>query len=180
MWQTELEGVPSPLSDDRDRADGRSDRPVQPLSQGLSAQRFSLAVKPTPKGRVRFSNGHAWTPAKTRYAEEAIADMLRSDGAVLFPRDTALQVRVTCIVERPKSLPKSAIYPTKRPDLDQYVKLVLDAGNGVLWVDDAQITTVISSKFYGDPPGIIIEVLTEEFRWRGSHGHDVVGTPIAG
>ena len=38
--------------------------------------------------------------------------------------------------------------PAKRPDLDQYIKLVLDALQGVLYKDDSQVVDIYASKRY--------------------------------
>ena len=161
---------------------------MQPMPQELRSQRFVLPVKPTAKGRPRFANGHAWTPAKTRYAEEAIADLLKSDGAVLYPREMPLAVHIVCYVERPKSTARGITWPTKRPDLDQYVKLILDAGHDVLWLDDAQVCQVSAKKVYSTDPRTQLDIVILDDRdalgayvsayhpeWRGSHGHDQVG-----
>lgn len=40
---------------------------------------------------------------------------------------------------------------TKRPDIDNLAKLVLDAGNGVLWEDDSQVCHLDVRKVYGSP-----------------------------
>lgn len=39
-------------------------------------------------------------------------------------------------------------YPTKRPDVDNYVKFFLDAGTGVLWQDDSTIVDIRARKLY--------------------------------
>ena len=41
--------------------------------------------------------------------------------------------------------------PTKRPDLDNYMKLALDACTGVVYGDDSQIVKLSGSKWYGEP-----------------------------
>ena len=48
---------------------------------------------------------------------------------------------------------KGFIRPAKSPDLDNYVKLILDALNGLLWEDDRYIVEMHAGKFYttGDP-----------------------------
>jgi Holliday junction resolvase RusA-like endonuclease len=123
------------------------------------AQTFVLPIAPTAKGRARFARGHAWTPKKTQYAEEAIADMLRDEGAWLYERNVPLRVTLTFTVERKKSTPGRRDWPIVRPDLDQYVKLVLDAGNEVIWVDDAQIVSLTGIKLYGPTANTQIEVM---------------------
>lgn len=48
--------------------------------------------------------------------------------------------------------------PTVKPDIDNYTKSTLDALNGVLWDDDAQIVRMILDKVYTDTPAVIVRV----------------------
>lgn len=48
--------------------------------------------------------------------------------------------------------------PIVKPDTDNYIKSTLDALNGVLWKDDAQIVDLNTHKFYSDNPRIEIEL----------------------
>lgn len=121
----------------------------------MSSQEFNFPIEPTAKGRPRFAGGHAFTPAKTRMAEEGLKEGLLAEGAECYPRDTALKVDLVFGVPRPK---RKVILPTTRPDLDQYVKLVLDAGNEVLWADDAQIVSITAIKVYAELPFTKIRV----------------------
>ena len=54
------------------------------------------------------------------------------------------------------------VRPTVKPDTDNYIKSTLDALNGILWRDDAQIVDLTAHKFYSDNPRIEIEL--EEFQ----------------
>jgi Holliday junction resolvase RusA-like endonuclease len=64
----------------------------------------------------------------------------------------------------PKSTPKNKkilmeagiLLPSKKPDLDNYIKLVQDALNKVLYVDDSQIVLLNSEKFYSSKPRVEI------------------------
>lgn len=47
---------------------------------------------------------------------------------------------------------------TGKPDLDNLLKLVGDAGNGVLWGDDAQVVTVEAHKVYSTESQTIINL----------------------
>jgi Holliday junction resolvase RusA-like endonuclease len=121
---------------------------------------FSVMGEPMAKerGRVAVIGGHAmvYTPAKTRKAEETFAAR-----AMRFappePTLDALEVELTFVLSPPQSWPKwkaeavaeGLIPHTTRPDLDNYVKLVLDALNGVFFVDDKQITGIVGRKKYG-------------------------------
>jgi Holliday junction resolvase RusA-like endonuclease len=44
--------------------------------------------------------------------------------------------------------------PTKKPDLDNLAKSVLDALNGVIYQDDSQIVSLHMTKVYSQYPGI--------------------------
>jgi len=41
---------------------------------------------------------------------------------------------------------------TKKPDIDNLCKLIMDSGNGILWMDDALIYSLAVRKQYGDQP----------------------------
>lgn len=47
---------------------------------------------------------------------------------------------------------------TKKPDIDNLLKFVMDCLNGVLWHDDAAVVSVAARKVYGAEPKTIIEV----------------------
>jgi Holliday junction resolvase RusA-like endonuclease len=51
----------------------------------------------------------------------------------------------------------------KRPDLDNLAKFTLDAANGILWRDDAQIESLSLKKYWGYEPRtiIIVDYLTD-------------------
>ena len=52
-----------------------------------------------------------------------------------------------------KKLKTSApLWVSKRPDIDNYLKLIMDAGNGVLYQDDSQIVKVLMLKSYSIKP----------------------------
>ena len=50
------------------------------------------------------------------------------------------------------------VRPTVKPDTDNYIKSTLDALNGILWRDDAQIVDLTAHKFYSDHPLIEMKV----------------------
>jgi Holliday junction resolvase RusA-like endonuclease len=43
---------------------------------------------------------------------------------------------------------RGGCYPTGRPDIDNTLKLLLDACNGIVWLDDAQVVEVAVSKLW--------------------------------
>ena len=44
----------------------------------------------------------------------------------------------------------------KKPDLDNLVKMVMDALNGVVWLDDSQVYRINIAKSYSDEPKTVI------------------------
>lgn len=62
---------------------------------------------------------------------------------------------------RKKDLPAmrtGGIRPVKRPDLDNCLKAVCDALNGIAYKDDSQIVGAVVQKFYSDEPRAEIEI----------------------
>lgn len=47
-------------------------------------------------------------------------------------------------------------YAVVKPDLDNFLKAVMDAGNGVLWEDDSQIVSLSADKDYLTDYGIVL------------------------
>lgn len=47
---------------------------------------------------------------------------------------------------------------SKRPDLDNCVKFIMDALNGVFWLDDAQVAQLVVAKGYDEKPRTYIEI----------------------
>lgn len=117
--------------------------------------RYLIPVEPTAKGRPRVTKkGHTYTPDKTVDAEERIKWHLRQQGAQVSA--APLSVVMVFTVARPKK-PKHKEHVITRPDLDQYIKLLLDAGNGLLWADDSQVVALKACKGFG-APCIVLEV----------------------
>jgi Holliday junction resolvase RusA-like endonuclease len=50
------------------------------------------------------------------------------------------------------------IHPTSKPDLDNALKLVADALNGIVWADDKQITEAVIRRRYVAEPCTVLTV----------------------
>lgn len=117
---------------------------------------FSIPGEPRGKGRPRF-NGHARTDAKTRAHESMIAKLARLEMGARKPLTGPVGLALTVITEPAKSWAKCRramaldgdIRPTKAPDLDNIIKLVSDALNGVVFGDDSQVVDITAAKVYG-------------------------------
>lgn len=102
----------------------------------------------------------AYTPAKTKRAESSVRLAWSLAGARRACDACPLRLSVVAIMPRPKShyattgelssAGLASVAPTKRPDLDNVAKLVMDALNGHAWRDDAQVCDLRTQKAWGD------------------------------
>ncbi len=107
-----------------------------------------LAIDPLGKGRARFSrDGHAYTPAQTREYEESIRWLLKSVVGPHADSESKFGVRV--------AFSKT---DRRRIDVDNLVKALFDAANGIVWRDDAQVRE-LSARLKLDAPKAGIDLL---------------------
>jgi crossover junction endodeoxyribonuclease RusA len=112
---------------------------------------FIVPGEPIPKGRPRFvrGSGAIYTPKPTREAEAEVAACFAATHRDIFGADWVVpdaerHWHVDCLF-RVKTL--------RRRDLDNLLKLVLDALNGVVWVDDSQVTYLTAGRLPADEQG---------------------------
>lgn len=115
---------------------------------------LSLNIKPKSKGRPRFGNGHAYTPKSTREYEDVLGWAAKAAGAKPLPNPC--KIDLTATFKQP--MRNCPLYCTKRPDIDNFFKIVSDALNGIAWQDDAQIIEATIRKQYGTSDKIEITV----------------------
>lgn len=129
------------------------------VSDELSTLRFVVEGVPVPKARPRVTKtGRTYTPEKSAAYERlvrhiALSSMQKSG---LSLAETSVFVEVVAYMPIPASWPRKkrigallgGIRPIVRPDLDNIVKSVLDACNGVVYGDDSQVCTMVLQKRY--------------------------------
>lgn len=125
---------------------------------------FWLEGEPVAKARPRWSRGKIYTPSKTTKAENEIRKAYKeADGQeILGP----VCVSMTFCLQTPKNWSKAKkglaqlleLLPTKRPDLDNLVKTVFDALNGLAYEDDKQICELHAYKTYNETPRTCVRV----------------------
>tara|TARA_R100000353_G_C6510034_1_gene196384 strand:- start:2775 stop:3380 length:606 start_codon:yes stop_codon:yes gene_type:complete len=114
-------------------------------------QVFTIMMDPVAKGRPRFTkNGRTYTPKKTKEAMEKIAFQVEKERKYIIKKPNAISVYMRFFCKRPKRLGKGdAVLKTTKPDVDNYIKLVLDACNCArVWEDDSQVVEVLAQKWY--------------------------------
>lgn len=129
---------------------------------------FEVPGEPRGKGRPRFTKtGHPYTDSETRAYESKIVAYYRKQlGAFRWPDSAFISVQVTAYYPIPKSATKAAtaamregvMLPSRKPDIDNVLKIVLDALNGVAYKDDSRIVCVEAQKIYSDFPRLEIRI----------------------
>lgn len=125
---------------------------------------FTVPTAPVAKARARSTrSGHHYTPQKTVdfenmvawYAKAAMAGKPLYEGALIVTLYYGIPIPKTL---EPRIKKGELIYPTKRPDMDNYEKSVLDGMNGVVYKDDSQIVATFHKKRYTRNPRVVISV----------------------
>lgn len=136
---------------------------------------FTVLGEPQGKARPKFSRHGTYvtvrTPEKTKAYEENIkASFWEQCGNEKFPEDSQLALNVYAYFKIPKNTSKKKkavmlsgeIRPTKKPDIDNILKVVADALNGVCYKDDKCIVKMNGEKYYADVPRIEVVMRTVE------------------
>lgn len=129
---------------------------------------FSLHIHgaPVAKARPRVGKFGTYTPKKTEQAGKLIAWMAKKEMVGKSPLDGALVMAIDFYLPIPASWPDKKrsdahlglILPISRPDVDNYIKQVMDALNGIAYADDSQIVEITARKFYNHNPSTMIRI----------------------
>jgi len=128
---------------------------------------FTVHIAPVAKARPRVSMRHgrafAYTPKKSADYERLIAEQCPK-----APKDGPLALNLQFGIPIPASWSKrkkadalsGVIRPTSRPDIDNYIKAVMDAVNGLAYHDDAQIVSLFAKLVYSETPHVSFEAVS--------------------
>lgn len=129
---------------------------------------FEMIGDITGKARPRMNTrtGHAYTPTKTKLYEYSLRQWFVYYYPKFKPIESRVKIRITAYFNIPKSTSKKQeaemlkenISPTKKPDIDNIIKVVLDAMNGFAYKDDTQVTYIEVEKKYADNSKICIKI----------------------
>ncbi|UJV42914.1 RusA family crossover junction endodeoxyribonuclease [Streptomyces sp. AMCC400023] len=109
----------------------RGERLMQLIAPGApSAWGLTVPGDPPTKARPRFSNGRVYKLEADEEAENRTGWHLRKQ----FPRPLTGNVALGAVFYRPD---------LRRIDVDNMLKHVLDAANGIVWLDDSQVTALV-------------------------------------
>ena len=116
--------------------------------------KFTIPGPPKGKQRPRICrvNGRsmAYTPKETIEYERLVRASYTAVSKAKFERNLPLEISILALFPIPKYVSRKTkelmlngrLFPTKKPDADNIIKVILDALNGVAYQDDAQICRV--------------------------------------
>lgn len=133
---------------------------------------ITFTVPGPPKGKARARTVHtggrtfSYTPEGTVLYENLVKTCFCQTRAQPFNADEKLRANIIAYYPIAKSSSKKKrqqmlaglIRPTKKPDLDNVIKSILDALNKVAYHDDTQIVSLSVEKFYSDSPRVEVSI----------------------
>lgn len=129
---------------------------------------FEVPGEIVGKARPRMNTytGKAYTPTKTKNYEYGIRQWF----ILKYPKFEQIENRVNVTIIAYFDIPKSTskkkvqemldgnISPTKKPDIDNIVKIILDALNKFAFKDDTQVTKLTVEKIYAKTPKVYVKI----------------------
>lgn len=129
---------------------------------------FEMIGELVGKARPRMNTrtGRAYTPTNTKLYEYSLRQWFIREYPYFVPIESRVKVTIIAYFGIPKSTSKKKaaemlagnISPTKKPDADNIIKIVLDAMNNFAFKDDTQVTKLEIEKKYDNTPRIYIKI----------------------
>lgn len=129
---------------------------------------FEMIGDPVGKARPRMNTrtGRAYTPTNTKLYEYSLRQWFIREYPNFKPIESRVKVTIIAYFSVPKSTSKKKeaemlnqnISPVKKPDIDNIIKIVLDAMNKFAFRDDTQVTELEIKKKYDKTPRIYIKI----------------------
>lgn len=129
---------------------------------------FEIPGKIIGKGRPRLNTytGCVYTPTRTKDYETLVMQYFM----LKYPRCKPLEGRIAVDIIANFEVPKTAkkqekelmlenkVNPLKKPDIDNIVKIILDAMNECAFKDDIQITKLSVEKKYAEIEKVYVKI----------------------
>lgn len=134
--------------------------------------KFIVPGDPKAQGRPRFFRRGVFVgtydPQDSAAFKQRVAYFAKMAGLPCL--GTPVSIKARFYLKRPQSLmrqkdPEGSIFCAKRPDVDNFLKAILDGLNGVAWNDDSQVCRVEIEKLYHEKGGVQrTEIQIEEIK----------------
>ena len=144
---------------------------------------FTIHGKPQAKGRPRFARMGNFVKTYTPKDSATYENLVRTEFVQVFngaPLSGPIRLDMKAYFPMPKSMRKAdreqarfeQLPLTKKPDIDNLVKSVLDGLNTVAFEDDKQVYAITCSKWYSLQPRTEVTVIQPALPG------DEMGTPV--
>ena len=136
---------------------------------------FAPVACPRPKISMRGKTPVPYYPQKyTTFRNNVKTWISNNYPEAMFSADSILYLHYTFVLPRPKSLmrkkdPQGRIPHSKKPDLDNLVKSVNDAFEGLVFAQDSHVQMILAHKWIAakdEKPSI--EVIVEEISYENT------------
>lgn len=131
---------------------------------------FTVLGNPKGKQRPRICRNRGrqitYTPRQTTEYEKLVRASYTAVSKMFFDKNIPLEISIIALFSVPQSISKRLknsmlkgdILPTKKPDSDNIIKIILDALNGICYHDDSQICKIYFEKKYSEIPKVEITI----------------------
>lgn len=137
---------------------------------------FVIDLAPKPQSRPRFTrHGRPYELKDMKEYKQAVERSVKEqmNGNKLI--DVPISVSMTIYIEPPQyiskvkknasALKEERLNVMRKPDIDNYVKAILDSMNDIVFKDDGQISELYAKKVYSLRPRTEVEIkVLEELR----------------
>jgi len=116
--------------------------------------------------RVNMYTGMVYTPNKTKDYEFLVQQSFKVQNPSFTMLDGRIQIEIIAYLSIPKSTSKkniqamleNEISPTKKPDIDNIAKSILDSLNKFVFKDDNQVSKISVEKRFGEKEKIWVRI----------------------
>ena len=137
---------------------------------------FIIDIAPKPQSRPRFTrHGRPYELKDMKVYKQAVERSVKEQMNGIKLVDVPISVSMTFYIEPPQYISKvkknaqalndECLNVMRKPDLDNYVKAILDSMNDIVFKDDGQISELYAKKVYSLRPRTEVEIkVLEELR----------------
>ena len=142
------------------------------MSKELDPKQFVIKLEPMAQSRPRFARCRRgvvayekkemkiWRAECSRLIKEAFEEEKLIEGPLKI--DAAFYIRPTKYISSKKKLREKLeaeeIFCGKKPDIDNYLKALLDSMTGIVFKDDGQVVECRARKLYSLKPKVEFEI----------------------
>lgn len=132
---------------------------------------FVIPGEPKAKARPRTTKkGHTYTPEQTVNYENWVKLCYQNSENKIMYENKPLIAEITAFFtianskskKDKKAMEAGRIKPTKKPDVDNIAKIILDSLNGLAYKDDSQVVNLSVVKYYSKMPRVEVNIYEAE------------------